>query len=378
MATPKQNQGSGAYSGFNQGPNYPPSGNWPSTTEYGPASRPLADLPKQAPPDGVSYDTGITYYQRDPAKILSDATAATWNPAEFSGVFIPKIWSSIMAYKFHNATVIENIVNNKWEGELLEMGNSVIIRRTDDAHTFEIGSSYEQIPYQIPSGTQKPFVVNKCIGVAFANDKVLQFQSDMDYMVDYFDNASIQIANKIDKQVLDSMPIFSHDQNMGKNAGLDGEFDLGSVTEPVRVSKSNINDLLTNIMTCLNQQNIPDESMFAVIPPAVHNLIMRSDLSDASYSGDRKSNLRGSGYIGNIAGLDLYVSNQLRADANKVYNILFGHPAGVTFVAQMKEFEGPIVDVNNWNYHYRARCIYDFDATQREAIGHACVQPINL
>lgn len=343
---------------------YPPVGNWPSNLGV-----PLADLPGVDP----KYQSGIDYYQSDMARRIG-YEATERELSQYSGILIPKSWSTTLNYKFHRTNVVEHLVNTRWEKEFLEMGNSVIIRKTGDAQIFAVSNSRQRIRYQEPESSQQELAVNKCIGVAFSDDDILEFQSDFNYMSEYFNDAAIRMANYIDRQVLTFMPGFSHPDNFGNKAGHVGDYDLGSEANPLRVNKDTILDLIVHMNTVLREQEIPDVGIWVVIPPAIHNLIMRSDLRDVSLTGERTTNLRGNSHIGRIAGFDIYESSALRPSANNVYKILFGHPTAVTFVSQVKQFEGPLKDVRNFMNHYRGRIVYDFDCTQPEALGHAIVQ----
>ena len=383
MANPNQNIGQYAFAdqlAADPRKDYPPAGNWPA--KYGQA---LANIPGTGTrPDGKAwtqedldkYKVGIKYFQGDPSKLIGEAT---WNPKAYSGILIPKIWSAILNFKFHDSTVIEHLVNTRWQHEFLEMGNSVTIRNALDAKVQRAENSHQEVLYDRVAYEQNTLKINNMLYVALANDEVAEFQSDMNYMVEYFNNAAIQMALDVDRDVLEAMPVFSHPMNSGHTAGkVFRRYNLGTATDPVKVNKGNVLDLLSTMQTVLREQSIPNVSQFVVIPPAIHNMMMLSDLKDASFSGDRISNIRGSGFIGNIAGFDIYVSNQLAPSGNGVYSIPFGHPTAVTFAGQMKMFEGPLRDPRNWIDHYRMRFVYGFDAVQREALGHACVQAQNL
>ena len=49
---------------------------------------------------------------------------------QYSGNFIPEIWSAKLLVKFYAATVLAAISNTDYEGEVKNMGDKVIIRTT--------------------------------------------------------------------------------------------------------------------------------------------------------------------------------------------------------------------------------------------------------
>ena len=46
----------------------------------------------------------------------------------YSGKFIPEIWSGKLQVKFYQTTVLSEITNNDWEGEIKDQGDKVEIR----------------------------------------------------------------------------------------------------------------------------------------------------------------------------------------------------------------------------------------------------------
>ena len=48
---------------------------------------------------------------------------------DYSGTFLPEIWSSRINYKFYDQSVIPAISNTDWEGEISDSGEKVIIRQ---------------------------------------------------------------------------------------------------------------------------------------------------------------------------------------------------------------------------------------------------------
>ena len=57
--------------------------------------------------------------------------AAAGTP-QYSGTFIPEIWSGKLLVKFYEATVIAAISNTDYEGEIKNQGDKVIIRQVPD------------------------------------------------------------------------------------------------------------------------------------------------------------------------------------------------------------------------------------------------------
>lgn len=66
-------------------------------------------------------------------------------PDSYSGTFIPEIWSSKLIEKYYDGTVLNQVTNTDYEGEISSYGDTVIIRTTPSAamKTYEVGQELE-------------------------------------------------------------------------------------------------------------------------------------------------------------------------------------------------------------------------------------------
>jgi len=156
------------------------------------------------------------------------------------------------------------------------------------------------------------------------------------------DTAAQQLHVAIDKDVIQGIYNDANASNKGATAGADsGAFNLGASGAPLPFTKVNIIDYITDAGTVLEEQDIPDTERWIVLPPVFTNLIPKSDLKDASLTGDKVSPLR-NGKLGEIAGMRIYVSRQLYSttdSGNTVWYCLAGHPVAVSFAAQLSKTE---------------------------------------
>jgi hypothetical protein len=92
---------------------------------------------------------------------------------------------------------------------------------------------------------------------------------------------------------------------------------------------------------CLDEQNIPETGRWLVIPPWVAAMIKKSDLRNASISGDGVSMSR-NGRLGMIDRFILYSSNLLPTAVEgsaTAFRIFAGHPTGPSFASQITKME---------------------------------------
>ena len=120
-------------------------------------------------------------------------------------------------------------------------------------------------------------------------------------------DASERMKIKIDQRVLtDLLPDVSAN-NKGTTAGaISGNIDLGVAGTPEALTKSNVIDKIVDMGTVLDEANCPEGDRFLVIPAKMAGLIKKSDLKDASITGDNQSPLR-NGRLGMIDRFTVYV-----------------------------------------------------------------------
>jgi hypothetical protein len=123
--------------------------------------------------------------------------------------------------------------------------------------------------------------------------------------------------------------------------------------------------------TVLDEANAPESDRFIVIPAKMANLIKKSELKDASLTGDSMSVMR-NGRLGMIDRFTLYVSHNLYVSSGK-YNIIAGHKMGFTFASQMTNME-TIRSESTFGNIIRGLQVYGYKVTKGEALSTAVVQ----
>jgi hypothetical protein len=147
---------------------------------------------------------------------------------------------------------------------------------------------------------------------------------------------------KIDANVLAYADGLAHASNMGNKAGLEsGDILLGAAAAPLQLTKTNILEIIVDCGLVLDEQQIPETDRWMVLPKWAIALLSKSDLKDASMTGDSQSVLR-NGRIGSIARFTIYGSSNLAttaADPVKTWNAMFGHPMAISFATQLTKME---------------------------------------
>ena len=265
---------------------------------------------------------------------------ANQTPA-YHGAFIPEIWSGKLIEKFYSATVLAAIANTDYEGEIKNQGDVVHIR-TKPTITIRDYQVNQDLLVERPSSNIVDFTIDYAKYFNEALDDIMEIQADINLLSMWSDDASEQMKIVIDTAVLTLIDAGIVAANKGATAGrISTNINLGAAGAPIALTPLNALDSIVDLGTVLDEQNIPETGRWLVIPPWVAALIKKSDLRNASISGDGVSLVR-NGRLGMIDRFTLYSSNLLPTaveGAANAFRIFAGHPHGLTFASQITKLE---------------------------------------
>jgi len=299
----------------------------------------------------------------------------------YSGNFIPEIWSGKLIENFYDATVLSAISNTDYEGEIRQYGDTVNIRTTPEI-TIRDYVKGQTLTVENPDKPKLQLLIDKGEYFACVEDDVDKVQSDINLMDTWSKDASERMKIKIDQRVLTDILPDVASTNKGATAGaISASFNLGVTTAPLTVTKdgasstTSVIDLLVDIGTVLDEANAPEQNRFVVIPAKMAGLIKKSELKDASLTGDGTSILR-NGRLGMIDRLTVYVSHNLkRASVGGAteYSLIAGHKMGFTFASQMTNME-TIRAESTFGNIIRGLQVYGYKVVKGEALATAVIK----
>jgi len=340
-----------------------------------------------------TFNVGTPYLGATPTPPYGDRLATDAN-------FIPQIWSGKLVEKFYAATVLAAISNTDYEGEIKNMGDEVFIRTRPTISLANYATDIELV-VQRPSSVQAPSLkINKGKYFNLALDDVMEIQSDIDLMSIWSEDAAEQMKIAIDSDVLGDMRagggagtnMAAADKNIGNLAGfISGNIRLGVTTDPLFINVNTVSTGLGTLATtsravinwlidmgqCLDENNIPETGRWVIIPAWVAALIKKSDLKDASLSGDGTSILR-NGRLGMIDRFTLYMSNLLPNGtagglAANEFATYYGTSAALTFAAQFTKME-TLRSERSFSNLLRGLQVYGFNIVNSRAIGRSIIR----
>lgn len=304
------------------------------------------------------------------AKFPVHASAVSY-ASDSTAKFIPAIWSKKLVVKFYAATVFAEIANTDYEGEIQAYGDEVIIRQVPDItiNNYVKGGG---LSYENPDKANVTLTIDQGKYFAFNCFDIDKYQSDLNLMNDWSNDGSEQMKIAIDTDVLATVHASAHADNVGNTAGaISGNINLGSNTTPLAVTKDNILDLIVDMGTILDEQNVPENNRWVCLPAKACGYIKKSDLKDASLAGDGTSILR-NGRLGMIDRFTIYSSNNLSQTEANEFDVVFGQKSAITFASQITEMED-IPNPDDFGRLVRGLQVYGFDVIKPEALGLAVI-----
>jgi hypothetical protein len=241
------------------------------------------------------------------------------NPS-YSGAFIPTLWSGKLLAKFYQNTMLSEVANTDYEGELKNQGDTIRIRLAPSISIsdYTVG---QNLSYEVPTPIFQDMQVTKGKYFGVQVNDVLAYQSDMNLMNMFTEDAAKQLKISIENEVFFNCMVTEGPAaaNEGATAGaISAAYNLGTDVTPIdQATPENVLKGILRMSTVLDEQNVPEDGRWLIISPFDRHLLMQSNIAQAYFTGDAQSTIR-SGKIGMLDRFTVYVSNLLpRGEAGK-------------------------------------------------------------
>ena len=287
-----------------------------------------------------------------------------------SGKNIPVLYAMSMLAAFYATTVFGDICNTDYEGQIKNQGDEVIVRLVPEIeiHDYVRG---QKLIYDTPEASTRSLLIDKGKSFQHSINDVDELQADVKYREAWSADGAMRLKGSTDTTILSDVYSDAHASNAGATAGaISAGFNLGVAGTPLVVTKSNILDVIVDCGTVLDEQNVPEDNRFLILPAKYCGSIKKSDLANASISGDGTS-IRRNGRLGEIDRFTLYSSNNISTvtDTTRCSHAIFGHKSAITFAAQMNKSE-TLKNPDDFGDLFRALMIYGYKVMRPEALGH--------
>jgi hypothetical protein len=181
----------------------------------------------------------------------------------------------------------------------------------------------------------------------------------------FLKRAAYRLAQAIDTSLFSSMYMEVDPNNAGTSAGvISHSYNLGVTGNPVSITSTNINQVLTYLHGVLDEQCAPRENRFVVLPAIGYTTLLNSDLRAAYLTGMDISPMINGRLPPQVAGFNIFVSNFLNpvydsgVNAN-CFQIIAGVKMATAFAAQIDQTR-VIEDKDSWDRYYQGLAVYGF------------------
>ena len=239
-----------------------------------------------------------------------------------NGNFVPQIFSQKVLKFFRRASVVEDITNTDYAGEIENFGDTVKIIKEPQisVRSYTRGTAVatedlldEQITMTVDQGNY----------FAFKVDDVEERHSHINFEALATSSGAFALKRKFDANIL---------QAMSDGAGIAGADDaslsggltttnsaLGTASAPINVETDDAGiNLMLLMARVLDDQSVPEEIRWFVAPPIFYEKMFQAGnkIAEVQVTGDASSNLRnGLATPGTLAGFSCYKSTALNSTA---------------------------------------------------------------
>ncbi|HEX3047204.1 MAG TPA: P22 coat protein - protein 5 domain protein [Bacillota bacterium] len=241
--------------------------------------------------------------------------------------FIPTVWSARLLVNLNKYHVYAQptIVNKDYEGEIVDMGDTVKINSIGSV-TISPYTKNQEIPAaEALSANLTTLTIDQGHVFNFFVDDVEKAQAAGDPIDAAMGEAGSGLSDKADLYIA-SLYTEADPNNLISTMNED--------TTPVnQLTKDNAYDYLVDLGTKLDEANVPSLNRFCIIPSWYFGLLQK----DARFTKDSK--VLYNGYIGEVAGMTVYKSNNVPNTNGADYKIMAGYPGAISFVEQIVKVE---------------------------------------
>lgn len=290
--------------------------------------------------------------------------------ASFSGSYIPTLWAKQHIVYFYQKTFWRDISNTKYVGEIKNYGDKVTVPTLPN-FTIRDYVKGQALTYENVAPGTVDFYVDKGKYWAWPVNVVDKKQAAFDFVSDWANHSSKLLAIAIERDILANIYSDAAAANAGGTAGaISGNINLGYTGHYLTVDKDNILDVILRAGQCLDEQNVPDDGRYIILPAWAINALKSSDLKQAYLTGDSVSPLR-NGKVGMVDRFTVYMSNLLATttDTYTVWNVIAGQKEALTFATQLTENQ-QLDNQNDFGKLYRALQVFGYKVVKPEALVH--------
>ena len=242
--------------------------------------------------------------------------------------FIPQVWSAQLLLSLKNSLVYgqDGIINRNYEGEISSYGDTVKVNSIGKVTVGDYTKDTDMTAPETLGGKQTTLTINQSKYFNFQIDDIDKAQTNPKLMSQAMVESAYALRNVADAFIASTMV-----------AGVPKTNQLGDDTTPLVATSADAIDHLVDLGVILDENNVPEEGRWVVVPPFYHALIEKSPKFQYTESG--MSGVIRNGIAGKLAGFTVIKANTVPNTSGSKYKILAGHGIATTYAEQINEVE---------------------------------------
>ena len=238
--------------------------------------------------------------------------------------FIPEIWSTRLLRHLDKRLVFKQLVNTDYEGEIRGAGDTVHINQIGNVTVKEYTVNEAIADPDALDASQLQLLINQMRYYNFYVDDVEQAQANVTIMDKAMARAAYALADEIDQDIAE----------LHSDAGIElrdsgSAFSVGTDT----TSDTNPYDLIVDIGVSMDENDVPQQGRWIVIPPWYHGIMLKHE----DYKQAWQDYMR-TGNIPVVAGFRVLASNNLDNDGTD-WHVVAGTTEAISFAGQLTKTE---------------------------------------
>jgi hypothetical protein len=276
-------------------------------------------------------------------------------------LFIPQLYSQKLQVKFYAGSVVPNIVNYEWEGEIRSVGDKINIRQLPDL-TVSPWSVNDDINFQELEDGQIQLTIDYAYYAAYKIDYVDFHQMDINLKERLMDELNNRMRIQVEQTVLGSAYASAY-QTIDGTAMSSTYFTSASNYATAWILRAD---------RLLTEQNVSLENRWYLLSPMMkEQAIQQAVLYNYATGDSAKAPVR-TGLVGPMGNFSLYESTLLSGGSGATQATaiasMAGHRSAISFASQFTEFESDIVLQNTFGKGTRSLMVFGFGTTKNTAL----------
>jgi hypothetical protein len=236
-----------------------------------------------------------------------------------SGNFTPQIFSQKVQKFFRRASVVEDVTNTDYAGEIENFGDTVKIIK-EPTITVQDYARGTAVSTQDLADDQITLVVDQGSYFAFKVDDIEERQSHVNFESLATSSGAYSLKRNYDFNVLKH--IYDNAATSAGNTGTDGSPIDGDA------AVDTLADVVSAAKTVLDGNDVPEENRWLVAPPAFFQQLRKAGakLSDQSILNDGAASQIRNGKVTDrpLFGFNMYMTNAIAVSGGNAANKTFG------------------------------------------------------